>query len=863
MFKRHVKNLWLCLFGAGLLVFNSVLFADQDAVNPPMVQPGEIKPIAPEVPPQTPPQIPPTPTPTPAIAAPEVVAPVANPIVTPQPILEKPQMGDMCAPGCMPEGADESNAPVCKAGCVSRPPSKAKIQYGTGEFINKEAAERIPTTDESSGAATFNFENEAIQVVVKTILGDLLQQNYVISPDVGGTVTFATPRPINSEQAMAVLEMLLSWNNATMVRKEGRYIVLPIARAIPGNLAPRTIKPKAGDGYQVIAVPLKYISATAMQELLKPYAKPEAVVRADNARAMLILAGIASDLRTYMDTIEIFDVDWLKGMSVGIYPLERIEAKEVIPELEKIFGDSGPTPLAGMFRFMPIERLNAVMVITPQPEYLDTAQDWLAKLDRGGADAGSQLFVYYVQNVKATDLADNLTEIFGGGGGGGTKRSAPSTPSGGVTPGIESVEIRSINDPKRQSETANKTGRNNPNSSGISVIESESIRITAIEESNSLLIKATPGEYDSIERAIKRLDTIPYQVHIEAKILQVDLSGEFKFGVKWFFESDQSAVDRAFRPAEDLPLRNGLNRVIGTLGDGTGTDKGGLNQWTFLRDQALAMVDAMQSNGKTKVLAAPSIIVLNNKEASINVGQQIPVNSVSFSGGLNTGNPDGLNNAFNTTQFRDTGIILSVKPRVNPGGLVYLEIKQENSQPSADGPSSNGNPSVNKTTLETEIAVQSGQTVMLGGLIKDSDEKSRGGLPGLSKIPLIGALFGSTKNVSARQEVLLMITPTVIENAQQANDVTEDYKLRFKGLKPLLKKIDREQVRIEKLHDKRISDIAEAEEDARIKSEKLVAKQAKKLADAKTKEAEKIEKAQRLEQAKKFDDAAVIKSDKQ
>lgn len=684
--------------------------------------------------------------------------------------------------------------------------TRAKVDVGTGKFINESAATRRDDIATTTGEVVFNFEAESLQAVVKAILGDLLQENYVIAPGLSGQVTFATAKPISSDQAMSVLEMLLAWNNATLVYKDGRYTVLPVAQAIPGNLVPRTGPLADARGYEVRVVPLRYISATAMQELLTPYARQGAILKADNTRSMIVLAGSRSDLGNYLQTIETFDVDWLSGMSVGVYPLERVEAATVVPELEKIFGDGGPTPLAGLFRFMPIERINAVLVITPQSEYLGRAEEWIRRLDRGGSESGAQLFVYYVKNVKATDLSEQLTDVFGGSSGGGSARQSASRPTGvgGVVPGVESVEIKSINSNAARQEAKAAAAPARPAAAGgdgIAVVSSDNIRITAIEESNALMIRASPGEYDSILGAIKRLDIVPQQVHIEAKILQVDLSNSLSFGVRWFFENATDSTSpgnlpyrqvrrnqNSVRQAAGQPLRNVWKSFAGSA------SSGGL-AWTFLNTEVEAMIDTLQTNTNVRVLSAPSLVVLNNKEAEIQVGQQIPVvSSVYNPGGVIGNDPNnpgggGFGNQ-SLTQFRDTGIMLSVKPRVNPGGLVYMEISQEESTPVPNSANSTGNVSVNRRTIQTEIAVQSGQTVMLGGLIKESETKSKEGIPGLSRIPIIGGLFGSTSNDVSRQELLVLITPTVIDSAEAARTVTDEYKTRFKGLKPLLKKLD-------------------------------------------------------------------------
>lgn len=668
--------------------------------------------------------------------------------------------------------------------------SRRAIQRGTGVFINQDAASRRPADPPAGGDVVFNFEGESLQAVIKAILGDLLGQNYVIAPGIQGQVTFATAKPISMDQAMGVLEMLLAWNNATLVYKDGRYTVLPVSQAIPGNLIPRTGPPTDARGYEIRAVPLKYISATAMQEMLQPYARQGSIIKADNTRAMILIAGTRGDLEAYLQTVEIFDVDWLAGMSVGVFPLERVEASTVVPEMEKIFGEGGPTPLAGLFRFLPIERINAVLVITPQPDYLDDAEEWLRKLDRGGSESGSQLYVYYVKNVKATDLAEKLTEIFTGQSGASRASQRGPTGVGGVVPGVESVEIKTTDNKGNESRPAAPA---RASGDGISIVQSDDIRITAIEESNALMIRATPGEYDSILGAIKRLDIVPLQVHIEAKVLQVDLTDDLSFGVKWFFENaTNGTAESAYRNIRrGNPSRDVWNSFAGSA------SSSGL-AWTFLNVEAEALLSTLAKKTNTRVLSAPSLVVLNNKDASINVGKQIPVVSAVFNPyGINTGT--GTGNDGNTgggvvgnynqsyVQFRDTGIKLDVTPRVNPGGLVYLEISQEESTPETQADAT-GNVAVNQRTIETEIAVQSGQTVLLGGLIRETAGDSDAGVPGLSRIPLIGKLFGSSNKEYLRQELLVLITPTVIDSAEAAQSLTDDYRERFKGLKPLLKK---------------------------------------------------------------------------
>src|SRR5688500_10317350 len=316
---------------------------------------------------------------------------------------------------------------------------RPQIRRGTGQVINREAASAAPPAlPTTGGGATFNFEGESLHAVVKAILGDMLGQNYVIAPGVQGTVTLGTPKPVSPAEALNLLEMVLGWNNARLIYSGGRYNIVPADQALAsGAVAPRTGTPSLARGYEVRTVPLRYISATEMEKVLKPYARPNAVVDVDNSRNVISIAGTRAELENYLRTIEIFDVDWLSGMSVGVFPLTSGKANKVVSDLEKVFGEQSKSPVAGMFRFMPLDGANAVLVITPQASYLDDIQDWLERIDSAGCEV--QLYSYELKYIKAKDLADRLSEVFGGGrsSSGNGSTGAPS-----LMPGLESVELK-------------------------------------------------------------------------------------------------------------------------------------------------------------------------------------------------------------------------------------------------------------------------------------------------------------------------------------------------------------------------------------------------------------------------------------
>lgn len=688
--------------------------------------------------------------------------------------------------------------PLPETGGDARP----QIRRGTGQVINRSAASAPPPgLGATTGSATFNFEGESLHAVVKAILGDMLGQNYVIAPGVQGTVTLATPKPVSPAEALNLLEMVLGWNNARLVFSGGRYNIVPSDQALAGNVAARTGAANSARGFEVRTVPLKYVSATEMEKILKPYARPNAIVNVDNSRNVITVGGSRAELENYLRTIEVFDVDWLSGMSVGVFPLQSGKASKVVADLEKVFGEQSKSPVAGMFRFMPLEGANAVLVITSQANYLDDIQQWLDRIDSAGGSV--QLYSYELKYIKAKDLADRLADVFGSGrgGSGGDTGGAPS-----LMPGLDSVELKDSGDTSTATLGNFDTGTGSSNGMGsgsggggsLSLnqrqsgnaaltleVDGDRVGVSAVEETNSLIVRSSPSAWKSIRDVIERLDVMPMQVHIEAQVVEVQLKGELRYGVNWFLEN--AALENGFPDVSSRFNPDGSPTQIppkwSTLGASIGGVGGSGLVWQLFKNDAVAVINALDAVTDLQLLQTPSVMVRNNAEATLNVGSRIPISSVTF-------NPtSGSDNTYAQVQYLDTGTILKVRPRVAKDGVVFLDIVQEVSSPGAqDTADPNGNVRIDTRKLKTEAAVQSGDTVMLAGLISDGVERGASGLPGLSRIPVIGALFGSQTSSKTRNEVIVLLTPTIVRNPQEATQMTDEYTRRFRAMEPLQSK---------------------------------------------------------------------------
>jgi general secretion pathway protein D len=717
----------------------------------------------------------------------------------------------------------------------------AKISQGSGQFISPTALATPRPAATGNGAVTFNFENQPVQAVVKAILGDLLKQNYTIVPGVQGNISFSTSEPVDSSQALPILETLLSWTHNALVKRGDGYVVLPDKDAVAGNLVPSLGGAAPQGGVQARLFPLRYISATEMQKLIKPFARPDAVLLADSERNLLVMSGTPDELDNYQRTVHTFDVDWLRGTSVGVFTLQHADVDEVMPQLDQMFGPKGDTPLAGMLRFIPIKRTNALVVISTQPAYLDEVGSWISKIDLGGGN-DPQLFVYDVRNIKASELAKYLAQIYTNGAGGngsdnggqvgpglgsstlGSGNNASGSASGmgstagsfgsstggglgGTSSGI-GAGATGIGGGGLSSSTGSSAGgfgstgstgstggigqgggasgafgtSNTGNAGGGQSYSSQdgSVRISSVDSNNQLLIRARPSQWAEIQSAIQRLDNVPLQVQIETRILEVALVGDLQFGVQWYLQGLANSTPNATTGVA-TSIYPGAHRQI-ALGSGGNQFGGQPFFYSFLSSSGKfqVAVSALETDSNTKTLSAPSLVVLNNQVAHIQVGDQVPINQTSL---LPT---TGTSTTLNQVTYIPTGVILNVQPRVNPGGLVYLNIDQQVSSAGAVS-ATQPNPTISQREVGTQIAVQSGQTVLLGGLIQEQNVVSDTGIPGLNRIPVLGRLFGTTDHSRTRTELIVLITPKVITNSEEARQITDDYQHDFESLAPLRK----------------------------------------------------------------------------
>jgi general secretion pathway protein D len=673
-----------------------------------------------------------------------------------------------------------------------------------------------PATPVAGGAAGLKFENAPLGDVVHVIMRELAKVNYLIHPPITGAVTLSTQGNVTADDAVFLLENALLANGFVMAQDaRGTYhigrpdVVRNVVPAVRQAVKTAPMQP----GHGAIIIPLKYIGAAEMAAILKPMAPGEAIVRVDTVRNLLVMTGNRSQAEGWLDIVSTFDVDMLKGMSVAVIPLKHITTKEVQLALQ-IFSPGGgaalaaagsgsgaaapaanpaaalqgqpaaarnpanPTgavaggspaaagaslspafPLFGALRVVPLERLNSVLIVTPRAAYIDEAKAWLDKIDRPGASATEpQLFVYPVQNGSAAHLASVLSGLFGTGTG-----QAPATANSGVAPALAQGGAAAGAGGAGAALNPN-AGRSNVQGAGITTVSFASgLRVMADGINNAVLIYGTAAEYAKVEATLKRLDVPPSQVLIEASIVEVTLNDDLQYGLQWAFsEQKNGGIGQGV-----------LSRAAGAaLGS---TPAGFSYTWASSTGDVRAVLNALADKSLVKVISSPSLMVMDNHTASIAVGTQQPVQSGQT---VTTGG-----NVSSNIQYKDTGVNLSVTPSVNSGNMVVMQLNQSVTDVGSID-AATGQRSFLQRQIGSKVAVRSGETIVLGGLIRDNSTVGRTGIPFLSDIPIVGNLFGTSSKNSGRTELLVMITPRVVRSDTEIKDLANDVRERMKGLLP-------------------------------------------------------------------------------
>jgi general secretion pathway protein D len=713
----------------------------------------------------------------------------------------------------------------------------------TGPASGEPGAQPTATGD----SYELNFENAAVSTVAKVILGDILKVGYTIDPRVQGTVTIASGRPVPKNELVMVLENALRMSNVVLLPEAGGgYRLIPSGDAQgAGGVLSQGSNTEAGYGISV--VPLRYTSAQTILKLLDSFAIKPGMARADTGHNMILVQGTTSERKSAVETILSFDVDWMRGQSVGIYPLESVAPEEMIKELEKIMenGDGGLDQ--SLVTLQPVARLNAVLVVARKPNLLRQAALWIKRLDKSD-NAGTAVHVYRLRYGDARQITRVLSDLFGsrsqglnspvnqlapgagattatstgngigfpgstgtqgglaGGASGAGGLGALSGTTGGTGTGSAGLQLGNLGSGFGNSQNlANGTNPGsanispgafgNQNNGGETSVVLPGMRIAADVTNNSLVIYANQENYRLIVRAVAQLDRPQLQVAIHATIAEVTLNNDLQFGVEYYLQNSAGS-SAGFNSLIGVGASTSNNTSSSGLSS-TGTSSSGGIISTPSVSQALSavlpggnlilgpqsnpriVINALRAITDVKVLSSPSVVVLDNQPATLLVGDQVPVETASANVlAATTANSSTVVNSIN---YINTGVILHVIPRVNANGTVNLDVEQEVSDVLSET-AQTLTPTVSQRQIKSAIAVSSGQTVLLGGLISESQSRTRSGIPVLEELPgPIGNLFSTNGRSTSRDEVIIFIQPEIIRNGVDAAKVAEELRAKMRG----------------------------------------------------------------------------------
>jgi general secretion pathway protein D len=697
-----------------------------------------------------------------------------------------------------------SGAPPRINGDVGAPRASppAEVSYGAPGDVTLPGS----ATTSEAGDISLDFADTDIREVATQILGNILKLNYTIDPAVHGTATLRTVRPLARTQLLSVLQSLLAQNGAALVQSGSLYRVVPAAQAAAALGSDGT----AG----TVVVPLHYAAAEDLAKVLQPYVGDGGKIVADPGHNALLVGGEPQARESLQGLVQAFDTDILARQSYALLPVNTGDVKDFASALQDAFRGQSGGALAGMVRVVPMSRINAVLVISPQPRYIDQARRVYALIDRARQQTIRSWHVHYLQNSHAEDIAYVLQQAFtpnnvtaqptntqagaqrmsnavgglgntfgrggtggsggmqggySGGGLGGTGLSGGIGGIGGVptgaTPGGGATVAAPPGPAAPQAQAQSSNPLLGPLESGATETNTDALRIIPDDQNNAVLLYGTRREIDTIEAMLRKVDILPLQVRIDAVIAEVQLNDNLQYGTQFFFKSGglNGILSNATQNTETTPTLSPAQAQLNLSFPGFfigGHGQGG----------APFAINALQAVTQVHVLSSPELLVLDNQPARLQVGNVVPYLTQSSQSLITANAP-----VVNSVNYQQTGVVMEVTPRVNSGGLVTLDVMQDVSDVSTviTTPGINS-PTFDDRNVSSRVVVQDGQTVGLAGLIRDNATLGNQGIPWLKDVPLLGFLAGNQNNTRQRSELLILITPHVMHDQRDARALTED-----------------------------------------------------------------------------------------
>ncbi len=625
-----------------------------------------------------------------------------------------------------------------------------------------------PETPRGPGVV-FNFDNADLYEVIR-VMAEILKINYIVDPKVRGVVNIHTVGQIPAEEVFPIFQSILRLNGATAVKKGNVYEIVPFGDAkksyVPFSTTRDPAKLAAEERYTTQIIILRYIPAAEASKLIKPFLSDGADIIEHPPHNILIINDLASNVRKSLDMINLFDVDLFVDMKIRIYPVLNADVTEIAKEMERIFASFEVSTKSGRgvgITFTPVARINSLLVISSIPHIFEKVEAWLRELDKTPSE-GTKLsvFVYYVQNAKAKDLADVLKQIFVA-----TKEKRPEFRERVVTP-----------EPAQRSVRPTTPAPSAPPKEEAAAVPEGEINIVVDESNNALVIRAFQRDYRSILETIKKLDIYPKQVLIETMLAEITLDDTTEFGLEWSRWLSSNPPNAQEVSVQGKPPLDPFSLAAVSL-----PQVGIKYSIVDLGGKIAASIKASAVRGRVNVISSPNIIASNNKEAKIQIGTSQPILTSTYT----TTATASTNVVEGSIEYKDIGIIVTLTPRISDGGLITLEISIEDSGVSETTLGTLENiPVFTKKTAKTILSVLEGQMIVIGGLISNEKRVLKTGIPLLSRIPLLGALFGTQRYTGLKTELVFLMTPHIITDHMQSDSVTREFREKVEGIKKKL-----------------------------------------------------------------------------
>lgn len=711
--------------------------------------------------------------------------------------------------GSSPQAVQPTSTPVQQTQPVS--PSSPAATSSTAVSATAAPAPVVTSVAGTSGvplrssanAVALRFDNADIYDVIQVVLGEILGVDYSVDPGVQGKVTLRSTNAVSNADVLGVLQVALANVGVSVVKTGTAYKVV---RDL--NLAREPLPAKGDTPFAPVmrVIPLNFVQAAQVAATLKPFASANGVLIPDPTNKYLIVADRAAAVDRLEALVETLDNELLRNINVRLFRPANADTAEIAKEMEALFKTSGlfnqPNSEAVKVFFLPIQRLGSVLVASGSETAIQTAEKWFSILDAVPLkDADAMVHVYPVANSTAAHLSNIIQQIFVGTGGaqsgsataqrqlpGLTGASATTAPSASASAASTSGLGGGTNNAGNNATSSGTISRGNVPQASAGQIASQAglagtVSIIPDEITNTIIVRASAEDFARIKKVLAKIDTLPKQVLIQVVVAEVVLNDTLQYGVEWWLNSMLSNNGRGWAGKVGLDgILKGSNTPGVVSGTGSGFNYAVLNGTS----QVIGLLNILGKDTNVNLLSAPHVMAADGKVAKIEVGNDEPVITQTVQSAAST--LTGLSTS-NSVQYRPTGLILEVKPTISANGVVSMSISQEvSSRIGSVLAGGSEYPSFSKRRVTTDVSVEEGKSLLIAGLIEDKGDDQSVGLPGVKEIPVFGALFGSTKKVKTKTELLITITPHVVSNSADADRVARNFNGALSELKTVLNK---------------------------------------------------------------------------